>query len=119
MVKLGAAKEVFYLQEEFVHDFEDVYVLSGSGKKFGFNKCMLASLSWFCKDLFLDLDKCPVSNNDETIYVTSEFSNAELQALRAFFQNGKLKKEKADQNQVDTEMTSTSRLPSRVHQDPR
>ena len=70
--------------------FEDVYISSASGKKFGFNKCTLASLSWFCKDLFLDLAKCPISNLDETIYVTSEFSNAELQALRVFFQNGKL-----------------------------
>ena len=30
----------------FFSDFEDVYVLSGSGKKFGFNKCMLASLRY-------------------------------------------------------------------------
>ena len=90
MIKLGSAKEIFYLQEEVMTSFEDVYILSASGKKFGFNKCTLASLSWFCKDLFLDLAKCPISNLDETIYVTSEFSNAELQALRVFFQNGKL-----------------------------
>ena len=85
-----ASNEISYLQRDNWTQHQDVYIKALSGKEYGFNRCMLASLSWFCKDLFLEINECPLANLDEKIHVSSDFTEDELEALRDFFLTGSL-----------------------------
>jgi len=71
-----------YLGSENWTRFQDVYIQSQNGERFGFNRCMLASVSPLCKELFLLLYECPLANLDETIYISSDYTSSELETLR-------------------------------------
>ena len=82
--------EIAYLHHDSWKEFQDVFILTNTGKKLGFNRCMLAALSWFFKDIFMELYECPLANLDEVIYVSSNYTEDELESFREFFLKGKL-----------------------------
>ena len=84
------SQDITYLRKDVWTQHEDVVIKSILGQDYGFNKCMLASISWFCKELFLQLNECPLANLDEKIVVSSNFSDLELQTLKGFFLLGSL-----------------------------
>ena len=77
--------EIAYLNDENWTKYEDVIILSENKKRFGFNRCLLASLSSLCKRLFLERYDCPMANLDEDIYISSDFSEIELVTLQRLF----------------------------------
>ena len=85
------AEEIPYICNEGWINFQDVVILSADAQEFGFNKCMLASLSYFCKNLFMELYECPMANLDDTVYMSSNFSAPELQTLSDYFLSGSSK----------------------------
>ena len=89
--KCGAtlkSDEISYLNSENWTHFEDVVILSENGRRFGFNRCLLASMSSLCKKIFLQLYECPLANLDEVICISSDFSEMELVYLRKLFYGG-------------------------------
>jgi len=84
------SSDIAYLHHACWTKFEDVVIITDTGKRLGFNRCMLASLSWFFKDIFLELYECPLANLDEVIYISSDYSERELQLFRDFFLYGSL-----------------------------
>ena len=51
---------------------------------------MLASVSWFLKDIFMELYECPLANLDEAVFISSDYTSLELETFREFFLSGKL-----------------------------
>ena len=82
------AEEIPYIRNEGWINFQDVIILSADSQEFGFNKCMLASLSYFCKSMLMELYDCPVANLDEKVYISSNFGASELQTLSDYFLSG-------------------------------
>ena len=85
------SNNIAYLHDGIWTEFQDVVILSENGTRFGFNRCLLASLSSICKKLFLHLYDCPVANLDEVIYISSDFTDHELNQLRDLFVSGVLR----------------------------
>ena len=47
LIHLGCQDHVFYLDEiNWTDEFQDVFLISNSGKRFGFNRCMVACLRY-------------------------------------------------------------------------
>ena len=89
------SQEIPYIHQAIWTSYEDVIILSLSGQRFGFNRCMLASVSRTLKELFLYLYECPLANLDDTIYVSSDYTSQELETLRNLLLSGALP-EKSD-----------------------
>ena len=53
-IKLESS-DIMYLQKDIWTNYQDVFIKSIQGKVYGFNRLMLASLSWLCKELFLQV----------------------------------------------------------------
>ena len=87
-IPLGELFKVYYMGPDVVANFWDVYITSVTGKVFGINRSVLACLSPMCRDLFLDLYKCPLANADESIHISTNFSDQEVSELRDFFCSG-------------------------------
>ena len=83
---------VAYLFKENWTKYEDVFIYSRKGEKFGFNRLMLAAVSWVCKRLFAEVYECPLANLDEHIHISSNFTSKELSSLRNFLLNGRPQK---------------------------
>ena len=54
-IKLESS-DIMYLQKDIWTNYQDVFIKSIQGKVYGFNRLMLASLSWLCKELFLQVN---------------------------------------------------------------
>ena len=75
--------EIHYIRGVNWTQFEDVVITSDTGQEFGFNRLMLASISPLCKKLLLLLYECPLANLDEIVFISSDYSNEELETLRS------------------------------------
>ena len=64
--------------------------MSDTGCMFGFNRCLLSSISSVCKKLLLMLYECPLANLDEVVYISSDYTETELQTLRNLLETGTL-----------------------------
>ena len=88
--KVLKASDIPYLHHANWTTFEDTVIISETGKRFSFNKCILASISALCKKLFLLLYECPMANLDEVIYISSDYTDAELSILENLLVTGDL-----------------------------
>ena len=82
------ADEIRYLRGDNWTQFEDVVIMSDTGQKFGFNRCILSSLSPLCKRLLFSLYECPLANLDEIVYISSDYTEKELHTLRNIMLSG-------------------------------
>ena len=90
------ATEIPYLNRNNWTRFEDVVILADTGQKFGFNRLMLASLSPLCKKLLLLLYECPLANLDDIIYISTDYTEKELQTLKNIMLSGQTMSFKPD-----------------------
>ena len=76
------------MDPEVVDKYRDVFITSNTGKGYGINRSILAALSPFCRDLFLDLYKCPLANADDSIHISTNLTDEELDIIKDFFESG-------------------------------
>jgi len=87
-IPLGELFKIYYMDPEVVDKYRDVFITSNTGKGYGINRSILAALSPFCRDLFLDLYKCPLANADDSIHISTNLTDEELDIIKDFFESG-------------------------------
>jgi len=85
---LGSPSDIFYMDLLDDQEYHDVFFSSSSGKNFGINRSVLASSSGFWKSVILCLQDSPFNSQDGLAYVTTEFSDQELDVLMRFCKEG-------------------------------
>ena len=79
-IHLGDGGAIYYLQEDVLTAFQDVFFVSHTGQRFGFNKCLVAALSPLGHTLLVDQES--ISGADDHVHVSTDFTNQELAVLR-------------------------------------
>ena len=92
-VKLGAKFECNYTHEETLRSDPDVKIISSAGNVFGINRTVLACCSPVSQEFLTEhccCPSCPLSNREDTVHITTDFGDSELQALMDFCFTGAL-----------------------------